>query len=546
MNGSSAAAGRADQPRPLRLAWTLFVAVLVAVHVVYPAARPIHPDTMMTGGKVLLPWGEILGDTRRNAFEPAFYFAMKAWCDVAGVSLRALLAPAALCAVATPCVLAWALRPWIADARTRLLAAALAGLHIAAVLFGSGLAKPYAALSLLAAFAAGAWIRAVETELTRRPDDAERSRSASRWFAAFAVASVAASQLHFPGLLIPLVAAVHGAIVARREMRLRRAAVWAIVTLAAAAALVLVWHGRIETRLVEGQGMHWIERARGGSLVRAIATDLQTFVWGVPLPNLAAPSVAESAGAVAAIAAAVVGLPWLAGSGTRRAGPRAALLAAALVVPFAGVALADFVRPIYYARYVAVALLPAAVLGALAVESLLRSHRAAAATCLAALLLAGRAGGFALLGFAMVGDSPGLRLLGAMDLARAERATLVVVPHGRVDATWMRWIDAALGPRPPDVAVAWSDDRPADGASPDAEAPQGVALDGSLAQLLRGHRRVVVATADLADVGALRGALDGWRVESASWTGTSFDAATGRRRPSLPLAVLVPADAPPR
>ena len=96
----SGAAGRSHDARALRAAWFVFVAIAVGVHVVYPAARPMHNDSMMTGGKVLLPWDALFADTRTNAFEPAFYFAMKAWCDVAGVSARALLAPAGLCAVA--------------------------------------------------------------------------------------------------------------------------------------------------------------------------------------------------------------------------------------------------------------------------------------------------------------------------------------------------------------------------------------------------------------------------------------------------------------
>jgi len=515
----------------LRAAWVVLFAALVAVHVVYPAARPVHADTVMTGGKMLLSWPDLVDDTRRNAFEPAFYLAIKTWCGLAGVSLRALLAPAAACAVAAPCVLAWAIRPWVPGARTRLFAAALAGLHPAAVLYGSGLAKPYAELTLLAVFGAGAWIRAL--------DAASESRSATRWLAAFAATSVVAAQLHFPGLLIPLVAAVHGLVAARRGVRLRRAATWAVATLAVAGALALAWHDRIETRLVEGQGMSWIEQVRGGSLARAIATDVESFVWGVPLPNLAGTSPAERIGAALLLAAAA-GLVWTVSAGRhgRGARSRAALLGAAFVIPFVAVGSLDVFRPIYFTRYVAVAVLPASVTAALAVESLVRSGHRRLAGGVAALLSVGRAAGFCVLGFATASVSPGARYLAALDRARSAGATLVVLPRGHFRAPWRRWIDVVHGAPPRGVDVAWGD-----AAWTSAPLPVEVAADGadapqSFVQALAAHRRIVVATPAIVAVGALHADLEGWRVVSSEWSATYFDGATGRRRPSQPLTLL--------
>ena len=66
--------------------------------------------------------------------------------------------------------------------------------------FGLG----YAELGLLAAYGAGAWIRALEAAA---PGTAVDGRPARWWFGALAAASALGCQLHFPGIFLPLVVA---------------------------------------------------------------------------------------------------------------------------------------------------------------------------------------------------------------------------------------------------------------------------------------------------------------------------------------------------
>ena len=475
-----------SQARSLHVAWAALVVALVIVHCALPLHRPVPKDTMFTGGKMLLSWAELLEDTRQNPFPPLFFVAMKAWCSVAGVSLAALLAPGAVASVLTPCVFAWALRPWITNPWTRWLAAALAGVHLVAVLHGSEIAKPYAELRLLAAFGAGAWIRVLEA--------AAGGRSTRGWTLGFAAACVVGCQLHFPGLFLPGVVAAHAMLFVRRDPRLRRAAWSAVAVLAVSGGSVLVWTERMRTRLVDGAGLAWVEGTRppGGVLV-AVVTDLKAMCTGADVPTFDLRRPWETAAAVAVVILAGAGIAWLAARGRRPLlGLGGALIVIAIVLPVAALVLLEPIRPLYFGRYVAVLLLPIAAACAVAAErTVTRSGRwAGAAVALA--LVGGRVAGLAT---AETGGPPRgvcAKYIDAVRTAEGCGATLVVLPRSFRHETWTRWIDHEGGPPPSGLRIDWS-------------GPEGVAA------AIEGHRRALVVPPSRRFDPSVLGLPPGWR-----------------------------------
>lgn len=104
-----------------RVAWALLLLALVALHVGMASLRPMHVDTLMTGGKMLMGWGELWADTRSNAFPPLYYLCLRLLTSLAGASPAVILLLSMLSVVASAPALAWAIRPWAPEWRLRWL-----------------------------------------------------------------------------------------------------------------------------------------------------------------------------------------------------------------------------------------------------------------------------------------------------------------------------------------------------------------------------------------------------------------------------------------
>jgi hypothetical protein len=468
-----------DPPERWRIpAWVALLTALTALHVGMLSARPLHINTLYTGGKMLLGWGALWSDLQTNAFPPLYYLIARSWASLAGVEPWALLLPSLLVTLASAPALAWAIRPWVPDTRVRLCAGALAGLHSFAVLFGSGFAKAYAPMWLAMILGVGAYIRCAEAALTR-------SGGSRADFAGFAGASVVASQLHFPGIALPLLALVHAGLIRGRlevgSELLRRVAAVAGASL----ALYALWIGRISTRLVEGAGMAWHPPKTLDRLGVRLLGDWQWLWSGSIHPSALSADAPERVAGQVGLGIGIAMLGFFAVALLRRPrDPRAAaslwLLALWILVPLLAVAILDRFRPIYHVRYVGTVLFPAAVLGAVCVGALLQRRRRALAALVLTLLLAGRAAGIESLGtLPILQDWLGI-YRAALVQAREENASLVLIGGADWMPIMMRYIEHVDGPTPDDLRVFWLND------TTDPNRPGARAL-------LADHERVLVA-----------------------------------------------------
>jgi len=373
----------------------------------------------MTGGKVLLGWDELGAHLEDNAYSPLFYFALKAYATVAGTSLAALLVPGMVCALLSAPLLAWAIRPWCADCKTRWWAAALAGFHPLLVLYGSGYAKFYAPMWLLMVVATGLYVR-----LCDRP----RARTA----AALVGCVVLATQLGFPALLLPILLLAHALWTLRSRGVLRVTAAATVVSW----GLVGLWAARAGRRLSNRAGLEWIPERSEAELLDQMIGDWHWFSLGTLRPNPLAPDGWER---LVAVALLVAGLLLVLARARAFRGRR--LLALSILGPLVALALFDRISTLYYVRYVGFVLFPAAVLGAAGIRAL----RGRAAVALATALVAGR-----VLGFVALGDAPIARdwltlERDARAAAREHEASLTVLDGFQWTATWRPYVHGLVG-----------------------------------------------------------------------------------------------------
>ncbi len=426
--------------------WAVLLIVLTAVHVGFPLVRPLHLDSILAGGKVLLTWPELWEDARVNAFTPLWIAGLKAFTGVFGVQMLALHAPAMAAAIATPFALAWAVRPWVREGWVRFLAASLAGVHGLTVVYGSGFAKPYTTMWLLMVVGAGAYVRAFRAATGEGPTPRHAT-------VAFAGCSLAASQLHFPGIVLPLVCMLHVALWRRRLVPGTRLAARVGAVLGGSLALYLVWWSRMATRVVDRIGMNWIADRTLTKLGEHVSADVQWMVFGTVRPTLNGVHVAEKLLSLVLLSALLLAACRWAWRRTWR--PEATFLVLWLVVPVLSVAALDRFAPLYYVRYVATAVFPAAVLAALVVRAAFAGGRPVLGGLALALLVAGRMQGLVALERGAVHRDWRHVYLVALAEAAARDVPLVVLDGWMWPHVWQRYVDAIDGPPPPGVQVRW-------------------------------------------------------------------------------------------
>ncbi len=419
----------------MRRGWIL-IAAAALLHTLLFAARPLHLDSLFTGGKMRMSWPQLWADLQTNAYTPFYYVALKLYTMLAGTSPFAIHLPSILAAVASLPALAWAMRPVEPDPRARFWAAALAGLHPFLVLYGSDFAKCYALLWLVMILGAGFYLRG-----SWRP---------------YAVCAVVASQLHAPGLALPVVVALHS----RRRP--------ALLVLGLAATLLALWSLRLGTRLAPGGGLDWIPRLDAAALGQRAGTDWVHLLTGTWFPWPVSLVLALTCAALPLLLARRVG-------GSR-------FLRLSIALPFAALFALALVRPLWHIRYLGFVLFPAcAMLGSGLVR--LRWH------AVLVLLFVARLHGFLELGLHPISRDWARLRAEAPGIALQRGATLVVMDGFQWTDVWTSYL-----PAPPD---------PSGGTAPRSAPPRpppilwlgGFERPGAVAlrEAVRGHDRVLLA-----------------------------------------------------
>jgi len=419
--------------------WWILIAATALLHTLLFFARPLHLDSLFTGGKMRMSWPELWADLQTNAYTPLYYVALKIYTLLAGTSPFALHLPSILAAVASLPALAWAMRPVEPDPRARFWAAALAGLHPFLVLYGSDFAKCYALLWLAMILGAGCYL-------------------GGRW-RPYALCAVVASQLHAPGLALPVVVALHS----RKRP--------ALLVLGLAAALFALWSLRLGTRLSPGGGLDWIPHLDAAALGLRAGADWVHLLCGTWFPWPVS----------LVLALVCVALPLL--LARRIGGSR--FLRLSIALPFACLFALALMRPLWHIRYLGFVLFPAcAMLGSGLVR--LRWH------AVLLLLFVARLHGFLELGLHPISrDWASLRAEAPL-VAREHGATLVVMDGFQWTDVWTRGLPTPPHPAdlsggtalrsapPPPPPIRWL---------AGFERPDAVALR----EAVNGHDRVLLA-----------------------------------------------------